>query len=193
MTDERDYSDVLIGGVEKVEIRIVDYDPTWPGRFQDHAAKIRAALGDTALRIEHIGSTSVPGLPAKPIIDILLIVPNSAEESAYLNALEAVGYQLRVREAAADHRMLRTLARDVHIHVYSSGCFEIERLLVFRDRLRQDASEREIYTQTKRELATRDWWDMNAYADAKTQVIEGIIARSRAAKRDPADPASEGA
>ena len=180
MLDERDYGDVLIGGIEKVEIRIVDYDPTWASQFQEHATRIRAALGDITLCIEHIGSTSVPGLPSKPIIDIILVVANCADEDAYLRLLETVGYQLRVRET--DHRMLRTLSRDVHIHVYSSNSSEIERLLAFRDRLRQDASERELYAQTKRELAARDWPDMNAYADAKTQVIERIIARRGAAK-----------
>ena len=180
MMDERDYGDLLIGGIENVEIHIVDSDPAWASQFQEHATRIRAALGDIMLRIEHIGSTSVPGLPSKPIIDIILVVTNCADEDAYLRLLEAAGYQLRVRET--DHRMLRTLSRDVHIHVYSSGSSEIERLLVFRDRLRQDASDRELYAQTKRELAARDWRDMNAYADAKTQVIDGIIARSRAAK-----------
>jgi GrpB-like predicted nucleotidyltransferase (UPF0157 family) len=78
--------------------------------------------------------------------------------------------------------MLRTRARDVHIHVYSSGCFEVERLLAFRDRLRETTSERELYTRIKRELAARDWRHMNAYADAKAEVIKGIISRSRAGK-----------
>ena len=178
-----DYRDVLIGGVEKVEIRIVDYDPAWVEKFRQHAARIRTALGPAALQVEHIGSTSVPGLPAKPIIDIVLEVRSSADESAYLPALEAAGYQLRVRDPADnEHRMLRTRARDVHVHVYSSGCFEVERLLAFRDRLRETASERELYTRTKRELAARDWRHMNAYADAKAEVIKGIISRSRAGK-----------
>lgn len=187
MTDPsegRDYSDVLIGGIEKVEIRVVDYDPAWADLFQQHAARIKAALGDAALRIEHIGSTSVVGLPAKPIIDMLLVVQNSGDESSYLPALEAAGYELRVREPDNDeHRMLRTPTRDVHIHVYSAGCFEVERLLAFRDRLRETAAERDLYAQTKRALAAGDWRDMNAYADAKTEVIEGIIARSRVGQK----------
>jgi GrpB-like predicted nucleotidyltransferase (UPF0157 family) len=178
-----DYREVLIGGVEKVEIRIVDYDSAWADKFREHAARIKAALGPAALQVEHIGSTSVPGLPAKPIIDILLVVQNSADESTYLPALEAAGYQLRVRDPADnEHRMLRTPTRDVHIHVYSAGCFEVERLLAFRDRLRESASERELYSRTKRELATREWRHMNAYADAKAEVIKGIISRSRAGR-----------
>lgn len=169
-------SDVLIGGVEKVDIRIVDYDPRWPELFRQHAARIAAALGSTALRIEHIGSTSVPGMPAKPIIDILLVVPDSGKEETYLPALQTAGYQLRVREPDFDqHRMLRTPNKDVHIHVFSPGSKEIARYLIFRDRLRTDAAGHDMYASTKRQLASRDWPDMNAYADAKTSVIEQII------------------
>jgi GrpB-like predicted nucleotidyltransferase (UPF0157 family) len=173
----------LIGGVEKREIRIVDYDPTWPAKFKMHKAIIAKALGDAALQIEHIGSTSVPALAAKPIIDILVVVENSAEESAYLPQLDAVGYLLRVREPDwNDHRMLRTPDKDVHVHVYSAGCREIERTLTFRDRLRTNAEDRCRYEATKRALAKRDWPDMNAYANAKTEVIEDIIAAGQAAR-----------
>lgn len=179
-SDSGDLGEVLIGGIEKVDIRIVDYDPSWADLFQQHAAKITTALKKAALRVEHIGSTAVPGLPAKPIIDILVVVENSADEDSYLPALEASGYELRVREPAAnEHRMLRTPTRDVHIHVYSSGAPEIECYLILRDRLRESASEREVYARTKRDLAARSWPDMNAYADAKTHVIEEIISRGR--------------
>ena len=172
----------LIGGVDKREIKIVHHDADWPKKFETHARVIAGALGSTALRIEHIGSTSVPGLAAKPIIDILVVVQDSANESAYLPQLEASGYVLRVREPDwNEHRMFRTPERDVHIHVYSAGCPEIERYLVFRDRLRRDIDDRRRYEQTKRELAAKDWSDMNAYADAKTEVIESILAASQAA------------
>lgn len=172
----------LIGGAEKREIRIVAYDTDWPKKFETHARAIADALGRSALRIEHVGSTSVPGLAAKPIIDILIVVPDSADESAYLSRLEAAGYVLRVREPDwHEHRMFRTPERDVHIHVYSAGCPEIERNLTFRDRLRRNDEDRRRYEQTKRELAAREWPDMNDYADAKTEVIESILAASRAA------------
>ena len=172
----------LIGGAEKGEIRIADYDPDWPKKFATHARVIADALGGSALRIEHVGSTSVPGLAAKPVIDILVAVPDSADESAYLPRLEAAGYVLRVREPDwNEHRMFRTPEKDVHIHIYSAGCPEIERNLTFRDRLRRNVEDRRRYEQTKRELAAREWPDMNAYADAKTEVIESIIAASRAA------------
>lgn len=172
----------LIGGVEKRDIRIVEYDPDWHSKFERHARIITGAIGDSILRIEHIGSTSVPGLAAKPIIDILVVLPDSANESAYLSQLEAVGYTLRVREPDwNEHRMFRTLDRDVHIHIYSAGCPEIGRNLTFRDRLRRSAEDRKRYEQVKRELAAKDWPDMNAYALAKTEVVESIIAAAQAA------------
>lgn len=172
----------LIGGAEKREIKILDYDPRWPQVFQAHAVAIGDALGATALRIEHIGSTSVPGLAAKPIIDILVVVENSADEGSYLPHLAAAGYELRVREPGFhEHRMFRTPAKDVHIHVFSLGSTEIERYLIFRDRLRTNAHDRNVYEDMKRQLAAQSWADMNAYADAKTEVVEAIIAAARAA------------
>ena len=168
---------VLIGGREKVEIVVVDYDPAWPERFAALADTVRTALGDTALRIEHIGSTAVPGLAAKPIIDLLVVVEDVADEAAYVPALEAAGFQLRVREP--DHRMLRTPARDVHVHLWEDDD-EQRRHLLFRDWLREDADDRERYAAVKRELARREWGDMNDYADAKSPVITEITARAEA-------------
>lgn len=172
----------LIGGVEQRTIQILDYDPIWPQKFEAHARRIAATIGPSALRIEHIGSTSVPNLAAKPIIDILVEVQDAADESAYLPHLEGAGYVLRVREPRwHEHRMFRTPERDVHIHIYSAGCPEIRRNLSFRDRLRRNSDDRLRYEQTKRELAAQVWPDMNAYAEAKTEVIESIIAAAQAA------------
>ena len=170
----------LIGGVEKREIIIVDYDPTWPAKFETHRRVIARALGTAALRIEHIGSTAVPGLGAKPIVDILVVVKDSAGEPTYLPQLEAAGYVLRVREPEwNEHRMLRTPAKDVHVHVYSAGCAEVERNLRFRDHLRTHAQDRQRYEHTKRALAQSDWPDMNAYAAAKTEVIESVLSAAQ--------------
>ncbi len=167
----------LIGGVEKARIKLLDYDADWPKKFEAHALRIIEALGPSALRIEHIGSTSVPGLAAKPIIDILVVVRDSADEAAYLSQLEAAGYQLRVREPDwNEHRMFRTPERDVHVHIYTEGCPEIERYLIFRERLRRNTEDRDRYERRKRELAMKEWSDMNDYAAAKTEVIESIIA-----------------
>jgi len=174
-------SDVLIGPVEKASIVLADYDSRWPDIFASHAAILSRALGKKALSIEHAGSTSVTGLAAKPIIDVILVVEDSSDEQAYLPALEAADYVLRVREPDwYQHRMLRTSQRDVHVHVFSRGCVEIARMLVLRDRLRASPEDRQLYEATKRALAKEDWPDMNAYARAKTAVIEQIISRGRA-------------
>jgi GrpB-like predicted nucleotidyltransferase (UPF0157 family) len=172
-------SNVLIGGIEKREILIVDYDPLWPEQFQKHAAIIALALGQNALVIEHVGSTSVPGLAAKPIIDINVLVEDSSNEAAYLPALLAAGYVLRVREPDwHEHRMLRTPELDVHIHIFSIGCMEVARQLDFRDWLRRHPKDRLRYEALKRKLAKEDWSDMNAYAHAKSELVEQIIARA---------------
>jgi GrpB-like predicted nucleotidyltransferase (UPF0157 family) len=173
-------SDVLIGGIEKREIVIVDYDPLWPEKFQRHAAIITRALGREALVIEHVGSTSVPGVAAKPIIDIDVLVKDSSNEAAYLPALLAADYVLRVREPEwHEHRMFRTPQLDVHIHIFSIGCVEVARQLAFRDRLRSHAEDRLRYEALKRKLAREDWPDMDAYARAKSEMVEEIIARAR--------------
>lgn len=166
----------LIGGKEKRTIRLVDYDEGWPVQFQKHQKLIQDALGKEALGIEHIGSTAVPGLSAKPIIDILLIVKDAGDESKYLDKMESVGYHLRVREPDFhNHRMFRTAYKEVHLHVLSVGCTEIDRYLVFRNYLRLNDVARKEYEITKRNLASVEWEDMNEYASAKTHVVERII------------------
>jgi len=160
-------------------IVLVGYDPRWPLLFRSEADRIRSALGEKPLRIEHTGSTAVPGLAAKPIIDIVLVVADSADEDAYVPALEAVGYELRVREPEwYEHRVLRWPDKSVHVHVFSPGCEEIDRMVIFRDRLRASESDRELYERAKRELAQKDWKYGQNYADAKSAVIDEIIARA---------------
>jgi GrpB-like predicted nucleotidyltransferase (UPF0157 family) len=183
---------VTIGSREPVDIRICDYDPAWPERFRGEAARISAALAGRELTIEHIGSTAVPELAAKPIVDILLVVDDAADEDAYLPALEAAGYVLRIREPGFhEHRMLRTPEKDVHVHVFSPGSPEIERYRLLRDRLRTDDADRELYARTKRRLAEHDWLTVSHYAEAKTEVVEAIIARAGAARACEAPTAEE--
>ena len=161
-------------------VYLAEYDRTWPETFAGHEERIAAALGERALRIEHVGSTSVPGLAAKPTIDILLVVTNSASEETYLPAMEAAGYELRVREPDRhEHRMFADRERTAQVHVLSDGNPEIERYLLFRDRLRTDQTDRELYERTKRELAKREWKYVQNYADAKGRVVEEITARAR--------------
>nr|WP_309736733.1 GrpB family protein [Microbacterium sp. SORGH_AS_0428] len=168
----------LVGGPEPVTVGIHDYDPSWPAAFAEHRARIRLALADQHVEIAHIGSTSVPGLAAKPIIDVLVAVDDITAEEDYLDPLLAAGYELRVREPG--HRLVRTPERDVHVHVYEHDARAVDEYLLLRDRLRTDAADRALYEGTKRELMQRSWDDMNAYADAKTAVIEAIKERARA-------------
>jgi GrpB-like predicted nucleotidyltransferase (UPF0157 family) len=180
-----------IGGPRPLSGRIDlrDYDPSWPNRYDEHASRIRVAIGDRAVRIEHVGSTSVPGLVAKPIIDIVLEVPDSAEEAAYVGELESACYVLRMREPDwFEHRLFHTPGRDVNLHVFSAGCAESERMVRFRDWLRVNAADRDLYVRTKRELAVRDWKYMQQYADAKTSVVEQIMTRAMATSTYPGGP-----
>jgi GrpB-like predicted nucleotidyltransferase (UPF0157 family) len=161
-------------------IRIVDYDPAWPRQFEQEENRIRAALGARVLRIEHVGSTSVPGLPAKPVIDIVLAVADSAMEADYAPALEGAGYEFHIREPGwFEHRMFKGPEKNVNLHVFPAGCPEIDRMLAFRDRLRTSESDRELYARTKRELARQPWQRAQDYADAKTPVVQEILSRAR--------------
>jgi len=169
----------LIGGPEKRDIVIVDYDPAWPARFGQHARTITAVLGPRVVRIEHIGSTAVPGMAAKPIIDVLLVVDQPEREDSYVPALERAGYVLRVREPSFDqHRMLRSPQRDMHLHVFPPTSGQVGRYLGLRDLLRSDPDARRRYADTKRRLARQDWPTMNHYADAKTSIVEDLIAQA---------------
>lgn len=159
-------------------ILLREYDPEWPEQFAGEADRIRSVLGARALRIEHVGSTSVPGLIAKPVVDILLVVENSADEPAYVPALQAAGYVLRIREPEwHEHRMFKSTGIDLNLHVFTAGAREIQRMLLFRDRLRNDPAERQLYAESKRQLANHRWKYVQDYADAKSEVIEAILSR----------------
>ena len=160
------------------------YDPAWPALFAREGRRIRTALGARALRVEHAGSTSVPGLAAKPIVDLVLEVASSADERAWLPSLEAAGYVLRIREPDwFEHRLLKGPDTDVNLHVFPAGCPEVARMLLFRDWLRANPEERELYERTKRALAARTWSHVQDYADAKSDVVAEILARAEAASR----------
>jgi GrpB-like predicted nucleotidyltransferase (UPF0157 family) len=190
VTSEEELRAVTIGALQphNGKVLIADYDPEWPGQFAVEANKIRTALGERVLLLEHVGSTSVPGLAAKPILDILLVVTDSADEASYLPDLERAGYVLRIREPEwFEHRVVRGSDPAVHLHVFSPGCQETERMLLMRDWLRTHEDDRELYENTKRELGQRDWKYVQHYADAKTAVVEAILARAHA-HDTPAQP-----
>ena len=163
-------------------IELADYDDEWPRLFRREADRIRGALGPKALRIEHVGSTSVPGLAAKPIIDIDLVVADSSDESAYVPELEGAGYVLRIREPDwFEHRLFKGPDTNVNLHTFSEDCEEVDRMLAFRDWLRTHDEDRELYLNAKRDLAAREWKFVQNYADAKSTVDTEILERALSA------------
>ena len=183
MTDEQIRAVTLGELAPPARIALADYDPAWPALYAREAERIRTALGDRVLLLEHVGSTSVPGLAAKPIIDVLLMVADSSNESSYVPSLEAAGYVLRIREPEwFEHRLFKGPDTDVNLHVFSTGSAEPQRMLQFRDHLRVDAADRQLYERTKRHLADRVWEHVQNYADAKSDVIDAIMTRAQASE-----------
>jgi GrpB-like predicted nucleotidyltransferase (UPF0157 family) len=160
-------------------IVLFPHDPSWAAQFEAQATRIRTALGPVATAVEHVGSTSVPGLAAKPIIDINLLVADSADEAAYVPALEALGYVLHLREPGwHEHRLLRLDEPRVNLHVFTTGSTEHDRMITFRDRLRTDPAALELYLTTKQRLAVQHWEHVQDYADEKSSVVEQILSDS---------------
>ncbi|MBC7597099.1 MAG: GrpB family protein [Kineosporiaceae bacterium] len=169
----------LVGGFEKRHLELVGYDESWPDIFLDHQGRLRKALGTAEVEVEHIGSTSVPGLAANPIVDIVVTVDDITAEEDCLAPLLAAGYKLRTREPG--HRLVCTPARDVHIQILQRGDEAVDNYRLFRNRLRADTDDRALYEDTKRALLNQGFDDMNAYADAKTEVIAAIMKRALSA------------
>ena len=184
MVSEEEMRAATIGELRphNASILLLEYSPEWPVLFRREAERVRATLGERVLQLEHVGSTAVPGLAAKPIIDMALAVSDSADEPRYVPGLEAAGYVLHGREPNwHQHRLLKGPDTDINLHVFSLGCPEIDRLLLFRDWLRNHDADRGLYERSKRELAKRTWKYVQNYADAKTSVVEEIVAHARAA------------
>ena len=162
-------------------ITFVEYDPGWPALFEREEARIRTILGDRVVRLEHTGSTSVPGLAAKPVIDITMTVADVLDEPAYAPDLEVAGYRVVIREQEPDwydHRVFKGPDTNINLHVCSAGCREMDRMVGFRDWLRTHDDDRHLYESTKRELLKRQWTYVQNYADAKGDVVEEIAARA---------------
>ena len=160
-------------------IVIHPYDSSWPAQFARAEAMIRAALGTRAAAVHHVGSTSVPGLSAKPVVDIVLAVPDSADEPAYVPRLTEAGYAIHLREPHwFEHRLMKGTTPAVNLHVFTQGCSEIDRMLLFRDRLRTHDWDRVLYARTKHKLAKLPWRTVQDYADAKSEVVRTILANA---------------
>lgn len=162
------------------QVTLVEYDPAWPEMFRHEEARIRDALGDRALRVEHVGSTSIPGIIAKPCIDILLVVIDAGNDDAYVPDLQDAGYVLRISEDLDDwgpHRVFKGPEVNLNLHVLSEGSPEIRRFLEFRDWLRTHPEDRNRYAEVKRSLANNRWQHMQDYADAKDDVVREIRQR----------------
>ena len=178
MTSKDYLEKVTIGNLAELsgKITLDEYNPHWELQFQLEKARIEKALREKEIVVEHVGSTSVPGLCAKPIIDILLLVPDSADETYYVKPLQDAGYVLRIRESEwFEHRMFKGQSPEVNLHVFSIGCQEADRMIGFRDWLREHEDDRQLYANTKKQLAAKDWKYVQQYADAKSEVVQEIF------------------
>ncbi|KAL7792070.1 grpb/dephospho-CoA kinase [Trichoderma ceciliae] len=166
----------------KPKIEVVEPDPSWPQSFDLLKGRIMSALGSTALEIEHVGSTSVPGLAAKPIIDIDLTVQDPLDEAAYVPQLQAAGFDFLLREPRwHEHRLFCTYEPDTNLHVFGPDCPEAVRHKIFRDWLRKTPADKELYVQVKREAAEasrKGNESMDDYSIRKNEVVQGILARA---------------
>lgn len=168
-------------------MEVVAPDPTWREWFASVRERVAAALGERAHSIEHVGSTAVPDLWAKPLIDVDLVVDDSADEDAWLPDLEAAGFVLTRREPDwQEHRLLRGTAPRTNLHVWSTTAEEPRRHVMFRDWLRTHPAARERYAAVKRDVAAQGHTVEMLYNNAKAWVIYDIYEEIFAA--DPAHP-----
>ncbi len=168
-------------------IRVVAPDPEWPRSYAILRERVLGALGDRALAIEHIGSTSVPGLWAKPMIDIDLTVADSADEEAWLPDLKASDFLLRLREPEwEEHRLFGSTAPAGRLHIFSAGAREPQRHVMFRNWLRTHAEDRDEYAAVKREIAAQGFTDGMLYNNAKAWFVYDLYEKIFA--HDPAHP-----
>jgi GrpB-like predicted nucleotidyltransferase (UPF0157 family) len=180
-----DPSDAEQAGIDRIPapgpVSVVEPDPGWPQMYALVADRIRRALGTSIVELDHVGSTSVPGLPAKPVIDIDLIVDDSSEESAYVPALEAVGFRLVIREPGwHEHRVLTTDSPRTNLHVFSPDCPEVIRHRMFRDWLSSHPDDLARYRDVKLEAAeatTQAGERVMDYNQRKQPVIREIYGR----------------
>jgi GrpB-like predicted nucleotidyltransferase (UPF0157 family) len=161
-------------------ITVVSYDPAWPELFRQLGAQLRVALGGVALRIDHIGSTAVPGLAAKPIVDVQVSVERLEPVEPFRSPLEAAGFVYRASNPERTKRYVREPPgqRRTHLHVRRAGSFSGQLPLLFRDFLRADPAAAEDYGRRKHVLAARFAHDRHGYLDAKLPIIWDVLRRA---------------
>jgi GrpB-like predicted nucleotidyltransferase (UPF0157 family) len=187
LADLDEAAQVRVGDQPQREVVVVPYDEAWRASFARADAMVRGALGERVLALEHVGSTAVPGLAAKPVIDADLTVVDSGDETAYVPALEAAGFHLRVREPDWEqHRVLTIESPPTNLHVFSPGAREPQRHALFRDWLRSHPEEREAYAALKVELGRRGFSDSMDYNNHKAELVYDMYERIFTA--DPAHP-----
>jgi GrpB-like predicted nucleotidyltransferase (UPF0157 family) len=171
----------------KLEISIVEPNPAWPQRFLDTKARIEAVLGSTAVAILHVGSTSVPGLPAKDVIDIDLVVKDVKDESSYVEALEGLGFRFILREPSwHQHRFFvdegdRPGAYHINLHIFGPDCPEVEKHQIFREWLLKSPKDLQLYATVKRESAAATeaaGESVPEYTARKDEVVQEILNRA---------------
>ena len=173
-------NDPALPGLVHGTVQLAEWTPRWAELFTEEAARLRVALGDLAVAIEHYGSTSVPGLVAKPLLDILVGGPNSTDASPYISALAPLSYDYAAHAGVPDHFVFgRGLARTHLVHVVRYDGVAWHRALAFRDALRRDAHLREVYASQKRELAELHALDRSRYTEEKRAFIDHVLQNHR--------------
>jgi GrpB-like predicted nucleotidyltransferase (UPF0157 family) len=167
-------------------VRVVDYDPAWPGLAEAELRRIGRALGEMAVRLEHVGSTAVPGLAAKPIIDLQVCVDSIQPRKRYVGSLEKLGYLFVPAPESPDFHFFAKPAarpRTHHVHVCAAGSEHESRHIAVRDFLRAHPDEAARYAALKREVAARNPRDRLAYIDGKNEYVTALEARALGSAR----------
>jgi GrpB-like predicted nucleotidyltransferase (UPF0157 family) len=179
---EIDAARASLGVWTPTKVEVVAPDANWPTAYDAVRDQVDAALGERVITLEHVGSTSVPGLWAKPMIDVDLTVADSGDEGAWLPDLEAAGFELRVRQPEwEEHRCLRGREPTCNLHVFSPGAREPRRHKMFRDWLRAHPEDRDRYAEVKRAVAARGFTDQMLYNNEKAWVVYDLYERIFAA------------
>ena len=171
-------NDPALPGLPHGTVQLTEWTPRWAELFTEEAARLEVALGRLAVAIEHYGSTSVPGLSSKPLLDILVGGPQAADAAPYITALAPLGYDYAAHAGVPEHLVFgRGRARTHLVHVVRHGGPAWIRALAFRDALRADDRLRDSYAALKRELAGRHGADRSRYTDEKSAFIQQVLAK----------------